>query len=78
MQKYIPTLTSFDFKIAVSAQSIESGSHFTPGYIKNGTVQNSSHVTIGYGNGVKPEWAAVVYFFFKFQCAACPGKLTFF
>lgn len=38
MQKYILTLSWFVFKIAVSAQSIESGSHSTNGYIKNETV----------------------------------------
>jgi hypothetical protein len=38
------------------------------GYIKdNGTVQNSRYSTIGYARGVKKEWAAVVFFFFKFN-----------
>ncbi|MGZ3921441.1 MAG: 5-fold beta-flower protein, partial [Bacteroidia bacterium] len=37
------------------------------GYVKSdGTVENSSHSTIGHASGVKKEWAAVVFFFFKF------------
>ncbi|WP_410493409.1 5-fold beta-flower protein [Chryseobacterium sp. StRB126] len=36
------------------------------GNIKDdGTVENSSLSTIGYAKGIKKEWAAVVYFFFK-------------
>ncbi|WP_410672533.1 5-fold beta-flower protein [Chryseobacterium rhizoplanae] len=46
--------------------TVESGSRTTLGYIKDdGTVENSSRSTIGYAKGIKKEWAAVVYFFFK-------------
>jgi len=30
-------------------------------------VENASHSTIGHASGVKKEWAAVVFFFFKFN-----------
>jgi hypothetical protein len=47
--------------------TVENSSHSTIGYVKdNGTVENSSHSTIGHASGVKKEWAAVVFFFFKF------------
>lgn len=46
--------------------TIESSSHSTIGYIRSdGTVENASRSTIGYARGIKKEWAAVVYFFFK-------------
>jgi len=31
----------------------------------DGTVENSSHSTIGRASGAKKEWAAVAFFFFK-------------
>lgn len=47
---------------------VQDVSYQTLGYIKdNGTVQNSSYSTIGYARGVNKEWAAVVFFFFKFE-----------
>ena len=53
--------------IGAKAQTIESGSHSTTGYIKSdGTVENSSHSTLGYARGIKKEWAAVAFFFIKF------------
>lgn len=46
--------------------TIENSSRSTIGYIKDdGTVENSSRSTIGYAKGIRKEWAAVVYFFFK-------------
>ncbi|MGE8513186.1 MAG: 5-fold beta-flower protein, partial [Chryseobacterium culicis] len=46
--------------------TVENSSHSTIGYIKDdGTVENSNHSTIGYARGIKKEWAAIVYFFFK-------------
>lgn len=46
--------------------TVENSSHSTIGYIKdNGTVENGSHSTIGYASGIKKEWAAVAFFFFK-------------
>jgi len=30
-------------------------------------VENSSHSTIGHAGSVKKEWAAVVFFFFRFN-----------
>jgi hypothetical protein len=48
--------------------TVENSSHSTIGYVKSdGTVENSSHSTIGHANGTKKEWAAVVFFFFKFN-----------
>ena len=48
--------------------TVQNSSYRTLGYIKdNGTVQNSSYSTLGYARGVKKEWAAVVFFFFKFN-----------
>jgi hypothetical protein len=47
--------------------TVQNSSYSTIGYIKDdGTVQNSSYSTIGYARGVKKEWAAVTFFFFKF------------
>ena len=46
--------------------TVENSSRSTLGYIKDdGTVENSSRSTIGYAKGIKKEWVAVVYFFFK-------------
>ena len=48
--------------------TVQSSNYSTLGYIKDdGTVQNSSYTTIGYARGVKKEWAAVVFFFFRFN-----------
>jgi len=48
--------------------TVENSSRSTIGYIKDdGTVENSSRSTIGYAKGIKKEWAAVTYFFFKFD-----------
>lgn len=47
--------------------TVENSSHNTIGYIHKGTVDDSYHSTIGYANGIKPEWAAVTYFFFRFN-----------
>ena len=48
--------------------TVQDSSYRTLGYIKdNGTVQNSNYSTLGYAKGVKKEWAAVVFFFFKFE-----------
>ena len=48
--------------------TIQNSSYSTIGHIKDdGTVQNSSYSTIGHASGVKKEWAAVVFFFFKFD-----------
>ena len=46
--------------------TVENASHSTIGYVKgDGTVENASHSTIGYAKGVRADWAAVVFFFFK-------------
>ena len=48
--------------------TVQNSSYSTIGHIKDdGTVQNASYSTIGHAAGVKKEWAAVVYFFFKFD-----------
>ena len=48
--------------------TVQNSSYSTIGYIKNdGTVQNSSYSTIGYAKGVDKKWAAVTFFFFKFN-----------
>jgi hypothetical protein len=48
--------------------TIENASHSTIGCVKSdGTVEGPSHSTIGYAKGVPPEWAALVFFFFKFK-----------
>lgn len=48
--------------------TVENSSHSTIGYVKSdGTVEGPSHATIGYAKGVPREWAAVVFFFFKFN-----------
>ena len=48
--------------------TVQNSSYSTIGYVKeDGTVQNSSYSTIGYAKDVKREWAAVVFFFFKFN-----------
>jgi hypothetical protein len=48
--------------------TVQNSSYSTIGHIKDdGTVQNSSYSTIGHAKGVKKEWAAVVFFFFKFD-----------
>ena len=48
--------------------TIQNSSYSTVGYIKkDGTIQNSSYSTIGYAKGIDKEWAAVVFFFFKFN-----------
>ena len=48
--------------------TIQNSSYSTLGYVKDdGTVQNSSYSTLGYAKNVKKEWAAVVFFFFKFN-----------
>lgn len=47
--------------------TVENSSRSTIGYVKDdGTVENSSRSTIGYARGIKKEWAAVAFFFFKF------------
>ncbi|MEE6129870.1 hypothetical protein V2E39_20900 [Chryseobacterium arthrosphaerae] len=48
--KKILFLSSLLFSLSfASAQTIESGSHSTKGYIKSdGTIENSSHSTVGY------------------------------
>lgn len=46
--------------------TVENSSHSTIGYVKSdGTVENSSRSTIGKVPGVKKEWVAVAFFFFK-------------
>lgn len=48
--------------------TVQNSSYSTIGHIKeDGTVQNSSYSTIGHASGVKKEWIAVVFFFFKFD-----------
>ena len=48
--------------------TIQNSSYKTVGYIKSdGTVQNSSYSTIGYAKGITKEWAAVAFFFFRFN-----------
>jgi hypothetical protein len=48
--------------------TVQNSSYSTIGHIKSdGTVQNSSYSTIGYAKGIKKEWAAVAFFFFKFN-----------
>jgi hypothetical protein len=48
--------------------TVQNASYSTIGHIKDdGTVQNASYSTIGHASGVKKEWAAVVFFFFKFD-----------
>ncbi|MDD2475505.1 MAG: hypothetical protein PHI32_06310 [Dysgonamonadaceae bacterium] len=48
--------------------TVQNSSYATLGYIKDdGRVQNSGYSTIGYARGVKKEWAAVVFFFFRFE-----------
>ena len=48
--------------------TIQNSSYSRVGYIKpDGTIQNSSYSTIGYAKGIKREWAAVFYFFFRFS-----------
>jgi hypothetical protein len=48
--------------------TVQNSSYSTIGYIKDdGTVQNSSYSTIGYAKGVRKEWAAVAFFFFRFN-----------
>ena len=47
---------------------VQNSSYTTIGYIKDdGTVKNSNHSTIGYAKGIKKEWAAVTFFFFRFN-----------
>lgn len=47
---------------------VQNSRYSTIGYIKDdGKVQNSSYSTIGYAKGVKKQWAAVAFFFFKFN-----------
>jgi hypothetical protein len=47
---------------------VQSNSFATLGYVKeDGTVQDRGFSTIGYARGVKREWAAVLFFFFKFD-----------
>ena len=46
--------------------TVESSSHSTIGYVRaDGTVENASHSTLGYARGVRADWAAVVFFFFR-------------
>jgi len=48
--------------------TVQNSSYSTIGHIKDdGTVQNSSYSTIGHASGIKKEWVAVVFFFFKFD-----------
>jgi hypothetical protein len=50
-----------------SDDAIENSSHSTLGYVwKDGTVENSSCSTLGYASGIKQEWSAVCFFFFRF------------
>ena len=45
---------------------VQGSNYMTIGYIKdNGTVQDAASQTIGYAKGVKKEWAAIAFFFFK-------------
>jgi len=47
--------------------TVQNSSYSTVGFVKeDGTVQDKSYATLGYARGVKKEWAAVVFFFFKF------------
>ena len=47
---------------------VQNSSYSTIGYIKDdGKVQNSSYSTIGYAKGINKQWAAVAFFFFKFN-----------
>lgn len=48
--------------------TVQNSNYSTIGYIKDdGTVQNSSYSTIGHAKGVRKEWAAVAFFFFRFN-----------
>jgi hypothetical protein len=50
------------------AQTLQVSNYGTKGYIKDDEiVQNNSYMTIGYARGVKKEWAAVAFFFFRFD-----------
>ena len=46
--------------------SVQDSRYSTIGYVtKDGTVENSHHVAIGYAKGIKMEWAALIFFFFR-------------
>ena len=46
--------------------TVQDSHYSTIGYIKSdGTVQDSHYSTIGHASGIKKEWAAAYYFFFK-------------
>jgi hypothetical protein len=48
--------------------TVQNSSYSTIGYIKDdGTVQNSNYSTIGYAKGIDKKWAAVAFFFFRFN-----------
>ena len=48
--------------------TIQNSNYATIGHIKDdGTVQNSNYATIGYAKGIDKEWAAVAFFFFRFN-----------
>jgi len=45
---------------------VQGSNYMTIGYITDGgTVQDAGSQTIGYAKGVKKEWAAIAFFFFK-------------
>jgi len=49
MKNFLLSFAAAFLVIALNAQTIESGSHSTTGYIKSdGTIENSSHSTSGY------------------------------
>jgi len=46
--------------------SIQDSHYSTVGYVKSdGTLEDSHYSTIGHTSGIKMEWAAAFYFFFK-------------
>jgi hypothetical protein len=48
--------------------TVQNSNYATIGHIKDdGTVQNSNYATIGYAKGIDKEWAAVTFFFFRFN-----------
>ena len=66
MKKLILMATMLLTFAYADAQTIQTSSRSTAGYIKSdGTIQNSSRSTIGYAKGIPKEWAAVTFFFFS-------------
>ena len=46
--------------------TVEDSHYSTIGHIKSdGTVEDSHYSTIGHASGIKKEWAAAYFFFFK-------------